>query len=96
MAKICPITGDPVLYLDCLECEEKLCKKRRKQMKKNEYTFQYGYQGKGEITVAADYMDEAVEKASEEAQNLLPNNADPFSLEIGDLIDQTPICTGMR
>lgn len=64
-------------------------------MKKSEYTFKYGYQGKGEITVAADSMDEAVEKASEEAQNLLPNNADPFSLEIGDLIDQKPICAGM-
>lgn len=39
MAKICPITGDPVLYLDCLECEEKLCKKRRKQMKKMNIPF---------------------------------------------------------
>lgn len=65
-------------------------------MKKNEYTFQYSYQGKGEITVAADFIDEAVEKASEEVQNLLPDNADPFSLEIGDLIDRTPICAGMR
>lgn len=64
-------------------------------MKKNEYTFQYSYQGKGEITVASDSIDEAVEKASEEAQNLLPHNADPLSLEIGDLIDQTPIYTGM-
>lgn len=27
MAKICPITNDKVLYLDCLECEEKICKK---------------------------------------------------------------------
>ena len=96
MAKICPVTCSSVLYLDCLECEEKLCKKRRKQMKKNEYTFQYSYQGKGEITVAADSMDEAAEKASEEAQNLLPNNADPFSLEIGELIDQEPIYAGMR
>ena len=26
MAKICPITNDKVLYLDCLECEEKICK----------------------------------------------------------------------
>lgn len=29
MSKICPITGSPVLYLDCLECEEKLCEKRK-------------------------------------------------------------------
>lgn len=30
MAKICPITSSPVLYLDCLECEEKICKKGKK------------------------------------------------------------------
>lgn len=28
MAKRCPL-GGYALYLDCLECEEKLCKKRR-------------------------------------------------------------------
>lgn len=28
MAKKCPL-GGYALYLDCLECEEKLCKKRR-------------------------------------------------------------------
>ncbi len=39
MAKICPVTGSSVLYLDCLECEEKLCKKRRKQMKKMNILF---------------------------------------------------------
>lgn len=27
MAKICPLTKDKVLYLDCLECDEKICKK---------------------------------------------------------------------
>lgn len=27
MAKICPFTGSYVLYLDCLECEEKECEK---------------------------------------------------------------------
>ena len=26
MAKTCPVTGDIVLYLDCLECEDKECK----------------------------------------------------------------------
>lgn len=26
MAKRCPIYGSTVLYLDCLECEEKRCK----------------------------------------------------------------------
>jgi hypothetical protein len=25
MAKICPVTGEPVLYLDCLECDDKKC-----------------------------------------------------------------------
>ena len=35
MSRKCPLYGDIVVYLDCLECEEKLCKKRRKQMEKN-------------------------------------------------------------
>ena len=26
MAVICPITEKPVLYLTCLECEDKVCK----------------------------------------------------------------------
>lgn len=26
MAKRCPIYGSTVLYLDCLECEEKICR----------------------------------------------------------------------
>lgn len=26
MAKQCPITGKPVIYLTCLECTEKKCK----------------------------------------------------------------------
>lgn len=30
MSKICPITKEKVLYLDCLECEEKICKKNNK------------------------------------------------------------------
>ena len=29
MAKICPITNAPVLYLTCLECEDKICKKEQ-------------------------------------------------------------------
>ena len=27
MAILCPITNEKVLYLDCLECDEKICKK---------------------------------------------------------------------
>ena len=33
MAKICPISNEKVLYLDCLECDEKICK--RDYVKKN-------------------------------------------------------------
>ena len=28
MSKKCPIYGATIVYLDCLECEEKLCKKK--------------------------------------------------------------------
>lgn len=32
MAKICPQTGEPVLYLDCLECDDKeKCKKMEEE-----------------------------------------------------------------
>ncbi len=31
MAKICPQTGEKVLYLDCLDCDEKTCKEGRAQ-----------------------------------------------------------------
>ena len=27
MAKFCPVTNDKVLYLECLECEDKICKR---------------------------------------------------------------------
>lgn len=27
MAKLCPITNKKVIYLTCLECDEKLCEK---------------------------------------------------------------------
>lgn len=26
MAKWCPLTGEKVLYLECLECDDKVCK----------------------------------------------------------------------
>lgn len=29
MAKICPVNGDKVLYLDCLECDDKICKNHK-------------------------------------------------------------------
>ena len=28
MSKYCPIVGHTVVYLDCLECEERVCEKR--------------------------------------------------------------------
>ena len=32
MAKICYLTGEPVLYIDCLECEKKeYCRKKKKK-----------------------------------------------------------------
>lgn len=36
MAKICPETNDVVLYLDCLECETKGCKKQIVQVEQSE------------------------------------------------------------
>ena len=65
-------------------------------MKKCEYTFEYCYNGKGKITVAADSLDEGVEKAAEAVQDLLPDDADKFSVEIGDLLSQETICAGME
>lgn len=31
MAKICYLTGEPVLYIDCLECEKKNIAERKKR-----------------------------------------------------------------
>lgn len=31
MAKICPVTNDKVLYLDCVECEDRECEKIPKE-----------------------------------------------------------------
>lgn len=28
MSKICPMTGDVVLYLECIECDEKVCRRK--------------------------------------------------------------------
>ena len=33
MAKWCPITGEKVLYLECLECDDKICKNLNKKNK---------------------------------------------------------------
>ncbi len=31
MAKICPVINEPVLYLECLECDDKVCKKMKNE-----------------------------------------------------------------
>ena len=33
MAKYCPLIDGPVTYLDCKECEEKLCEKTKSTTK---------------------------------------------------------------
>ena len=36
MAKRCPLTGDVVLYLECVECEEKECRTMEETAQKKE------------------------------------------------------------
>ena len=31
MSKLCPIKNEKVLYLDCLECEDKICKEKERK-----------------------------------------------------------------
>ena len=35
MSKFCPITNSKVVYLECLDCEEKLCEKSVKNDTEN-------------------------------------------------------------
>ena len=35
MAKWCPITGEKVLYLECLECDDKICKNPKQEKQTN-------------------------------------------------------------
>lgn len=37
MAKTCPVTKEKVLYLECLECEDKMCRtvQKGKEIEKN-------------------------------------------------------------
>ena len=37
MAKICPQTGNPVLYLTCLECEDRKNCNKKKEKNTKEY-----------------------------------------------------------
>ena len=41
MATLCPITGTRVVYLDCLECEEKICKTERKTRPVKNHSVKY-------------------------------------------------------
>ena len=36
MAKWCPITGEKVLYLECLECDDKICKNPKQEKQTDE------------------------------------------------------------
>ena len=36
MARYCPLTNTRVVYLDCLECENKVCEKRESSEDKKE------------------------------------------------------------
>jgi|MGYP000001198275 hypothetical protein len=36
MAKWCPITGEKVLYLECLECDDKICKSPKQEKQTDE------------------------------------------------------------
>ena len=42
MSKYCPIAQRPVLYLDCLECEEKICKEKEAKEQWNHQKFSSG------------------------------------------------------
>ncbi len=35
MSKFCPITKEKVLYLECLECDTKMCKRQIKENTKD-------------------------------------------------------------
>ena len=32
MSKVCPINNQKVLYLDCIECDKKICKKSKNKI----------------------------------------------------------------
>ena len=55
MSKECPLYGKLALYLDCLECEEKYCKKGKTKMKYNKIVIgiDQSYKRTG-ITIIAD------------------------------------------
>lgn len=36
MSKLCPLTGEKILYLECLECERKICREIEKNPEKGD------------------------------------------------------------
>lgn len=36
MAKFCPLINQKVLYIECLECDEKICKNNNTKLKKKQ------------------------------------------------------------
>lgn len=41
MARVCPLTGAKVVYLDCLECDDKVCRGGQKSPVANNTTLEY-------------------------------------------------------
>lgn len=77
MAKICPDTGDKVLYLDCIDCDDRVCQQPletgQKAEEKNESidkksvldtlrALEYGYSG---YSINGDRLEGAYILASE-------------------------------
>ena len=60
MAKFCPITNSKVVYLNCLECEDKICEKEKekKQMKSFAVVFTYSFDSDSSV-----YLFETEEEA---------------------------------
>lgn len=93
MAKICPITGERVLYQECLECNEKVCRKNytgkevtnMADKTKKRWKVPCVWQMMGYLTVEADTPEEAWKAAEKIADDCpLPDGAyldDSFELD---------------
>lgn len=64
MARRCPIYGSTVLYLDCLECEEKICRGNNNGTNTNKQR-DSNNQNNGLTTLQEDIKEDAVDETSE-------------------------------
>lgn len=64
MARRCPIYGSTVLYLDCLECEEKICRGNNNGTNTNKQR-DNNNQNNGLTTLQEDIKEDAVDETSE-------------------------------